>query len=184
MGGSWKSVSKEGAAPLSEAVKAALDRNDGVSLSSIAVLGTQVVAGTNYRLLVYGNLIIAEPRTDLYVVDVYENLDGEAEITSIAPFDLLAYVEKKNDDPVDEPIDDPVDDPIDEPVDKPDDKPAEDDKTSVPDTSTNDSTPSETSAPNNVPTTGSNDVIAFTVIVMLLAGAAAASAYTMRKKQR
>ena len=192
MGGSWKSVSKEGAVPLPEAVKAALDRNDGVSLSSIAVLGTQVVAGTNYRLLVYGNLITAEPRTDLYVVDVYENLDGEAEITSIAPFDLLAYVEKKNDDPVDEPIDDPVDEPIDdpvddpieEPVDKPYDKPAEDDKPSVPDTSTNDSTPSETSAPNIVPTTGSNDVIAFTVIVMLLAGAAAASACTMRKKQR
>jgi len=92
--GSYYSVAKETSAPVPENVKKALDMNMGLSLSSIAVLGTQVVSGTNYRILAYGTLVTAEPQTDLYVVDVYSSLDGKAEITSISPLCLSKYVGK------------------------------------------------------------------------------------------
>ena len=89
--GSWQSEPKENGAPVSDEVLGALAMNMGVSLSPIAVFGTQVVAGTNYRMLCYGTTVTKDPVTNLYVVTVYEDLEGEAEITDIAPFDLLAY---------------------------------------------------------------------------------------------
>ena len=91
--GSWYSEEKENAAEVPESVKNALDMNVGVTLSPIAVLGTQVVEGTNYCDLCYGTTVTAEPVTSLYEVDVYAGLDGNAEITDIAPFDLASYVQ-------------------------------------------------------------------------------------------
>lgn len=63
----------------------------GVGLTPIALLGTQVVAGTNYKILCYGQTVTAEPVSALYVVDIYEDLEGNAEITSVEVFDLLHY---------------------------------------------------------------------------------------------
>jgi len=98
--GSWYSEEKENAAEVPESVKNALDMNIGVTLSPIAVLGTQVVAGTNYCVLCYGTTVTAEPVTGLYEVDVYAGLDGNAEITDIAPLDLASYVQRPvEDDP-------------------------------------------------------------------------------------
>lgn len=64
----------------------------GLDLSPLALLATQVVAGTDYRILCVGAPTVsgAEPR--LYVVDVHEDLEGRAGFTDVATFDLLAYV--------------------------------------------------------------------------------------------
>ncbi len=97
--GAWKSEKKENEAPLPESVNTALKDFSGVSYSAIAVLGTQLVAGKNYCILAYGTLVTANPKTYLYEFDVYESLDGKAEVKSIKSFDIKSYVSK----PVDEP---------------------------------------------------------------------------------
>ena len=75
----------EATSALTKAVEASKDE-----LYEVALLGTQVVSGVNYRFL------CGTPDTDgagtLYVVDVYQDLDGNAQITSKAPFDVTAYV--------------------------------------------------------------------------------------------
>lgn len=90
--GAWTSKAKEKTADVPQTVSDALANNDGIALSPIAILGTQLVAGTNYRILCYGTTATAEPQTNLYVADVYEAVDGTAEITAVSVFDLAAYV--------------------------------------------------------------------------------------------
>ena len=58
-------------------------------LSPIALLGKQVVAGTNYRILCYGS---NSKTSDLFVVDIYEKPSGKSTVTSCKSFDLEAYV--------------------------------------------------------------------------------------------
>jgi hypothetical protein len=57
-------------------------------LSPIALLGTQLVAGTNYRILCYGKDKVA----DLFVVDIYQEPSGKSTVTSCKAFNLEAYV--------------------------------------------------------------------------------------------
>ena len=54
-------------------------------LSPIALLGTQVVSGINYKVLARGE-------SALYLVDVYAPLNGDASITAMEMLDLLSYV--------------------------------------------------------------------------------------------
>ena len=67
-------------AAFSQAVEAADEM-----LSPIALLGTQVVSGTNYKVLARGE-------SALYLVDVYAPLNGDASITAMEMLDLLSYV--------------------------------------------------------------------------------------------
>ena len=60
-----------------------------VQLGAIELLGTQLVSGTNYKILCKGT---HDGQTDLYVVVLYMDLEGNAEFTSVELFDLLAYV--------------------------------------------------------------------------------------------
>lgn len=69
---------------------AACDESAG--LSPLALLATQLVAGTNYRILCVGAPAVPDAQGELNVVDVYEDLEGKAECASIEPFDLLTYV--------------------------------------------------------------------------------------------
>ena len=57
----------------------------GRNLKPVALLATQLVAGTNDRVL-------AEEDGALYIVTVYRPLTGDAAVTEILPFDLLAYL--------------------------------------------------------------------------------------------
>ena len=96
--GAWEIKAPAEGAKLSderaqEAFEKALEGFVGVGYTPIALLGTQVVAGTNYKILCYGQTVTAEPVSALYVVDVYEDLEGNAEISSAEVFDLLAYKE-------------------------------------------------------------------------------------------
>lgn len=62
----------------------------GYGLRPIALLGTQVVSGTNYRFLVcakgIGGLV-----DELFVVDVYENLSRKCKLSSVEGFYLEKY---------------------------------------------------------------------------------------------
>jgi len=64
----------------------------GVNLKPLSLLGTQVVAGKNYKYLCYGETVTATPVSALYIVDVYQDLEGNAEITNCAVLDLLSYI--------------------------------------------------------------------------------------------
>lgn len=75
-----------------EAFNKALQNYDGVSLKPIALLGTQVVAGTNYLVLCEGAPVVQDPKDCLYVAKVYEDLKGNAQFAEVQTLDLLEYV--------------------------------------------------------------------------------------------
>ena len=64
----------------------------GVDYTPVALLATQVVSGTNYRLLCAGTPVTPNGVTELYVVDVYEDTSGKAEITDAQKVLLAEYV--------------------------------------------------------------------------------------------
>lgn len=66
----------------------ALEGVVGVSYTPVAKLASQVVAGTNYAFLATGTKVTATPITHLYVVKIYADLSGNAEVTNICGIDL------------------------------------------------------------------------------------------------
>lgn len=92
MAGSWKSVKKENEAPVPENIKTLLKETTGMSYSPIAILGTQASFGTNYCILAYGTLVLAQPQTKLYEIDVNEDFKGNTKITSVESINIDAYV--------------------------------------------------------------------------------------------
>ena len=62
----------------------AMDGMTGVNYVPIGLLATQTVAGTNYRILCEATVVY--PGAEMYysIVTVYEDLDGNASILSIA----------------------------------------------------------------------------------------------------
>lgn len=63
----------------------------GVTFNPIAVLGTQVVAGTNYAILSYGKLSTQNANTGIYLLTVYEDLQGNSKLIGNAYIDLANY---------------------------------------------------------------------------------------------
>ena len=96
MTGAWEiREATSGVAMTAEAAQAfskASENYDGVQINPLALLGTQVVAGTNYLILGTGPAAADNPTTVLYVATVYEDLQGNAEFTDVSQFNLLAYV--------------------------------------------------------------------------------------------
>ena len=72
-----------------EAAESVMHAVDGLTLKPIALLGTQVVSGMNYKVLMRGE---SENGTDLYVTTIYRNLEGRSMITENSLFDLMYYV--------------------------------------------------------------------------------------------
>lgn len=71
----------------------AAENLDGNELEPIALLGTQVVAGTNYAFLCFNTLQTEEAINGIQVVTVYADLGGNAEITNICTVDPADYNE-------------------------------------------------------------------------------------------
>lgn len=71
---------------------AAADYKD-VALVPVALLGTQVVSGVNYLVLCTGTPDGVDTAPSLYVVKVYQDAGGTAQITSAEPLDLSHYIE-------------------------------------------------------------------------------------------
>ncbi len=63
------------------AFKKATEGLTGVSYKAIAVLGTQVVAGTNYAILCKATTVYPGAQPEIKVMYIYEDLMGNAEIT-------------------------------------------------------------------------------------------------------
>lgn len=63
------------------AFKKATEGLVGVNYSAIAVLGTQVVAGTNYAILCKATTVYPGAQPEIKVIYIYEDLEGKAKIT-------------------------------------------------------------------------------------------------------
>ena len=61
----------------------AFEELEGVRYTPIALLGTQVVAGTNYQVLCAAEVVVPDAETEYVVVTIYEDLEGNVEITDI-----------------------------------------------------------------------------------------------------
>lgn len=66
----------------------------GMTLEPVALLGTQVVSGTNYMFLCKGTTVTENPITSLKIVVVYNDLNNKSSITSVKDFDYTKYVNK------------------------------------------------------------------------------------------
>ena len=68
----------------------ALEQLVGVDYEPIAYLGSQVVAGTNHCFLCRSTVVVPGAEPSLSLVYIYEDLEGNAEITNIAGLDIAA----------------------------------------------------------------------------------------------
>ena len=69
----------------------AFKRITGVKYEPLALLGTQVVSGTNYAFLCKATTVTKEPVSVIKVVAVYQDLQGNSAITSIKDVDISDF---------------------------------------------------------------------------------------------
>ncbi len=76
---------------VTEEARAALEKAtkdlDGAGYNPIALLGTQVVSGTNYSILCEITTVSPDAQPTYSIVTVYEDLEGNAEITETFDFE-------------------------------------------------------------------------------------------------
>lgn len=72
----------------------ALEGLSGVGYQPVAKLASQVVAGTNYAFLAVGTVVAPEQIPHLYVISIYADLQGNAELKNICGIDLSKNVAK------------------------------------------------------------------------------------------
>ena len=93
--GAWEinqgATSMEENAEAKAALEKALEGLLGAGYEAVAVLGRQVVAGTNYCILCKVTPVVPDAVSEWALVYVYENLEGSAEITNVVS--LLAAPE-------------------------------------------------------------------------------------------
>ena len=70
----------------------AIEGHDGLVLTPIELLASQLVSGTNYIALCHGETVTLDPVSDLYIVEWYEDLNGKCSITRIENLNLQYYV--------------------------------------------------------------------------------------------
>lgn len=63
----------------------------GITYTPIGVLGHQIVSGTNYAVLAYGELSTKEENNGIYLLTLYKDLDGNSKIVSSAYIDLANF---------------------------------------------------------------------------------------------
>lgn len=94
MAGGWtlsESIDENVTEEEAEIFDKALEELVGVGYRPIALIGTQVVAGTNYAFLCTATPVTPDAQTKLAVVIVYRDLEGNAVVDSIKDFDLAEY---------------------------------------------------------------------------------------------
>ncbi len=85
---------------IKEAFHQAKENYVGMELTPIVYLGSQVVAGMNYKLLCKGNMITQNPTTKLVSVTVYKDLDGNCSILDVKDFDLNILKDESNEEKI------------------------------------------------------------------------------------
>ena len=85
--GGW---TETGSPEMTDDAKAALEKAcetlTGAEYTPLALLATQVVAGTNYRIICESRPSVPSPESGYVIVTVYADLEGNAEITDIFEF--------------------------------------------------------------------------------------------------
>lgn len=64
----------------------------GVGYEPLACIGQQVVAGMNYAILAKSKVVSPDAKEELKVIFIYVPVTGDPEITEIADFNLLDYL--------------------------------------------------------------------------------------------
>lgn len=84
LAGGWEVNTGSTAMSKNAAAKAAFKKAtaelEGVNYQPIAVLGTQVVAGTKYAILCKATTVIPDATPEITIMYIYENVDGTVEI--------------------------------------------------------------------------------------------------------
>ena len=84
--GGWETAACE-AGTLPEQAQAAFDKAtetlDGATYTPVALLSTQIVAGTNYCILCQISPVVPDPVPVWALVYIYADLQGGAEITNV-----------------------------------------------------------------------------------------------------
>ena len=95
LAGGWSVPEEQAALPLPEDAKTALDKAlsafTGSNIEPLALLGTQVVAGTNYAMLCRVTPVTPDAAASVQVVTVYADLQGNAEFVSFCAVDPAAF---------------------------------------------------------------------------------------------
>ena len=74
----------------------AMEGMTGVGYTPIVELGSQVVAGKNHMYLAKGTTVTATPKTNLYCVVIYEDLQGNLEVQKINQLDMTMFTEEND----------------------------------------------------------------------------------------
>lgn len=84
--GGWETVTAE-ARPLPDDAQAAFDKATGTLVGAeytpVALLGTQLVAGTNYCILCQITPVVPNPVPTWALVYIYADLQGNASVTNV-----------------------------------------------------------------------------------------------------
>ena len=86
-GGFTEPESYEIPAEVKTAMDEALAELTGVNYEPVAYLGSQVVAGSNYRIFCKSTLVTPDATSDYVIMTVYAGVDGTREILEIANFE-------------------------------------------------------------------------------------------------
>jgi len=70
------------------AFEKAAEKLDGSEYEPIALLGTQVVSGTNYAILCRITAVTPEAEPEMAIVYIYEDLEGNAEVSEVKSLTL------------------------------------------------------------------------------------------------
>ncbi len=96
-GGNWEvnsgDTSLDANPGVKEAFEKATENLDGYNYEPIALLGSQVVSGTNFCLLVRGTPVVPQGKPSFFLMYIYLDLKGNAQITRINPFDFTGYIQ-------------------------------------------------------------------------------------------
>lgn len=92
--GGWVCNPGDGAleAEANAALEAALEMMEGADYEVIAVLGSQTVSGTNYRLLCRVTPVVPDAEGSFCMVTVCRDVDGSAEMIEISDLDIAGGV--------------------------------------------------------------------------------------------
>ena len=97
MTGGWQITTD---ATVTDEVKALLDKAfdgiDGSAIEPIALLGTQLVAGTNYCILSRISPVVQDPVPYYVLIYIYADLSGGAQLLQIQELDPAAMMEDDN----------------------------------------------------------------------------------------
>ena len=95
LSGGWYTEMPEEEIDLEEKVQTAFDNATnklvGATYKPIAVVGHQVVSGTNYAVLCYGSLATANENSGIYLLTLYEDLNNTQEIVAVSYIDLAEF---------------------------------------------------------------------------------------------